>query len=211
MLPTGHDVIRIAEALALPLASFVSLRGRPQAADAFRILIHDERGQPLYHRMELGKVAESSDSNVGYASRCTFLMTIGGRGRCGIYAVRPALCAAFPAHFQDGVMTLVRVRPFCPKGSWRLGELDAPAHRQTQAVMDTQTIIFGAVIDAWNRHVQVQTSGDQQQAGAFFAFLHAAYNVLRKTDPTLFSDPARPIDRAVLPELVATRLAAQCS
>ena len=204
ILPSGHDVVRIAETLALPLASFVTLRSRPQETGAFRILIHDAQGQPLYHRMELGKIAEAGE---GYSARCVFLLTVAGRGRCGIYGVRPALCAAYPTSIREGALTLAGAHPYCPKGAWRLGDLDVPAHRLTHRVIDIQTIIFGAVIDAWNQHVQVQTTPTAQQASAFFAFLLRAYNLLRAQEPALFADADCPIDPGDLPHLITARLA----
>lgn len=204
ILPSGHDVVRIAESLALPLASFVTLRARPQESGAFRILLADAQGQLLYHRMELSKIAEPGE---GYSARCVFLLTVAGRGRCGIYGVRPALCAAYPTSMRDGALTLAGARPYCPKGAWRLGDLDVPAHRLTHAVIDTQTIISSAVIDAWNQQVQLQNDVAARQAGAFFAFLHRAYNLLREREPALFADAASPL----APTEITRRTAAQLS
>lgn len=113
VLPTGADIWRIANALQVPPESFL----RPLAAPAAHGFALDP-AQPLIYPA-LARRAQRSAS-----AACVFLLQFGDQAsRCGISALRPLPCQAFPAVAVAGQVG-VDAAPGCTCRAWSLAEID---------------------------------------------------------------------------------------
>jgi hypothetical protein len=73
-----------------------------------------------------------------------------GLGRCGIYPVRPRVCAAYPATLVDGEVAR-RTDVLCPDGAWGPGSaLASPAWRDRTARQYAELEIDALVNERWN-------------------------------------------------------------
>lgn len=172
VLLSGREALRIAQALALPLAAFVDLPSREHAEGEFRIVLRDAMtGQLRHHRMELRQHATPGES---FTRRCHFLSTHNDTVRCGCYAVRPRACAAFPyLESADDVVLSRLSRAYCPTGAWKSVAIDVPAHRLLRRDQEADRAIHDKVIDVWNARVPVEDR--PFDAGMFFDYLRDAY------------------------------------
>jgi Fe-S-cluster containining protein len=168
LLPSGHDVYRLATALHLPLSEFVSLRARDRREDDFRIRLAPDAAE--HYRLELRKYDEREGD---WARRCVFLLTVGGRGRCGVYAVRPVECALYPFTGAPDQIVLIRRRPYCPSDSWQSTPVDEPRNAALLRQKEAERRCFERVIDEWNAALR----GPATEAD-FFTHLLAAYQQL---------------------------------
>ena len=144
LLPSGHDVYRIYSSLRVPMGEIVSLRAREGCEAEFRIRLAPHAN--THYRMELKKLDERAGD---WERRCVFLMTVGGRGRCGIYSVRPVECALYPFAGEPELVTLLPRRPFCPPGSWQ-STPSGPTQSALLRQKREERQIFDRVVDDWN-------------------------------------------------------------
>ena len=99
-------------------------------------------------------------------------MTVGGRGRCGIYSVRPVECALYPFTGEPELVTLLPRRPFCPPGSWQ----STPSGETQKALLRQKAEerrIFDRFVDEWNASLTAPASEQD-----FFDHLVARYQKL---------------------------------
>src|SRR5262249_29915466 len=129
LLPTVVDVHRIARALRLPPSVFATLRARDGDGPGFPIHLTPAPPREAL-RLELKKVPDEAG---GYSRRCIFLLTLDGRGRCGVYGVRPVDCARYPVFVERDVVSLPRRLPLCPPGGWTLAIVDGGAARNLES------------------------------------------------------------------------------
>ena len=188
LLPTGHDVFRIATTLRLPLADFLTLRPRDRAEGDFRIILPSIPG--AFHRLEVRKIEEPS---AGFARRCVFLLTVGERGRCGIYQVRPAQCSRYPLTFDqpsnepfnEGRAKLIKRLPYCPPDSWSLAMLDVEGERLRHRGHERNVLVHDRVIERWNERIATTNPGAGEQD--FLDYLLASYERLSASGTALFA------------------------
>jgi Fe-S-cluster containining protein len=190
----GGDAYRIARTLKVPIADFVELEPSRESDERWAIRLDDST---LRYRMHLHRVA---DSFPGQPHRCLFLITIGERGRCGIYSVRPSLCAAYPTSFSGGLVGLDG-GDHCPPDSWQLESLDVPAFRLWHRRKRQGAVVYRAIVDGWNARVE---RGPAPHPRLYYEFLFNAYDQLRSGAPALLEDS--PLD-APAADAVATDVA----
>jgi Fe-S-cluster containining protein len=172
----GSDAYRISRTLKVPMADFLELQPSADPGPEWSIRLDD--GTTRY-RMHLKKV---KDPDPEYSTRCMFLVTIGDRGRCGIYAMRPSLCAAYPTSYTHGLIGLADGGQYCPPDSWQMESLDVPVFRLWHRRKRQGKIVYGAVVDAWNARAE------NAPPRLFYHFLFNAYQELETRAPELLGD-----------------------
>jgi Fe-S-cluster containining protein len=162
---TGRDAWVIGTNLRLPLESFlVYFPVGDQVERGFRL----EPGGPRFE-MALDKVGGFQRGNP-----CIFWIDLmNGRGRCGIYAVRPHVCQTYPA-YQHGDLVMLRDDVLCPEGSWSLAGMDLPLFRNRLYEFRIEQDIYSAVVAAWNEYLEREGHG--QRIDLFYAHVMNAYD-----------------------------------
>jgi Fe-S-cluster containining protein len=138
---SGLDVYRISVGLGLHPDQFAVPTSYGNPPDGFRVDTTEQT-----YRLSLDK--HRSGPSAGW---CTFWMPFdGGRGRCGIYALRPGVCRTYPATLRDGE---VAVRPdiMCPEGSWAASSDLFSARWRTRAERQYAELEIDAYLNRqWN-------------------------------------------------------------
>ena len=208
MLLSGREALRIAAALALPIADFTQFPFSEQERGEFRIVLYDAASQQRrYHRMELRQTPTPGES---HAKRCFFLSEQDGAVRCGCYPVRPRSCIAFPYQEHAGGVRLSRFeKAWCPKDEWKKVAVDVPAHRLLRREIEADREVYRAVIDTWNADRFEETT--RFAVAHFLEYLELAYQTLEAVTPPLFEGEARlmPAELLRLYDAAATALRAR--
>ncbi len=191
---TGGDAFRIARGLALPPNDFCELRWLGEEQGRYRILLNGLPGaEPRYYRLALRRLP---GDHPRYEKRCNFLLTVGERGRCGIYDLRPAVCRTYPTGLgDDGAVHLEAGGQYCPE-PWSLERIDVPAFRLRHQHRDRQIALWDALVDGWNARLRA----DAEAVGhsVFYRFLLDAYTDIAARAPSLLAadEPFAPVDVA---------------
>jgi Fe-S-cluster containining protein len=178
----GYDAWLIATRLRLPPESFLVF---------FPVAAEDEKGfllEPGGQRYEvaLDKVGEFQKGNP-----CIFWIDLmNGRGRCGIYPIRPYVCQSYPAYQQEETV-LLREDVLCPEGSWNLAGMDLSRFRRGLFRFRMEQDIYAYIVAAWNR--QVERQGVPRRLADYYAHLLEVYGRIEQV--------RRRLDAARLAEL----------
>jgi Fe-S-cluster containining protein len=143
------DAWRIARALVVPMADFCVLDWLERADGDFRILL-DTVAAPANRRHYTLALRKVADPDPRYRHRCVFLVSVGGRGRCGVYEHRPIVCSLYPTTVNHGVIGVDGGGRYCPPGSWQVADLDLVLARRRWLEYRVQRELHEAVIDRWN-------------------------------------------------------------
>jgi Fe-S-cluster containining protein len=181
----GHDAYRLSAGLRLPMRAFADMCWSVERDALHRILLDPGTdGERHWYRISLRKVPDVPEQ-----SRCVFLLSVGDLGRCGVYALRPGVCRAYPTQLEGDLVQL-RSTSYCPPGGWQLDTMDLPAFRAELLEKRRQDALYDRLVEAWNERV-VSTHADLR-VGDFFAFLDAAYGDLARRDPAPLSPTDEP-------------------
>ena len=174
---TGYDAWLLATVLHLPLDSFlVSIPGEAGNPRGFTL----EPGGARYE-IALDKVGEYRKGDP-----CVFWIDLAnGRGRCGIYSVRPLVCQTYPAYLDDDCVAL-REDVLCPPGAWQLAGLDLARLRGRLARLRMEQDVYAYVVDGWNR--ALERRGESRSLAEYYAYLIDFYAALDELHQSL--DPA---------------------
>ena len=184
----GGDAYRIARTLKLPMEHFVELSRHDEGT----IRLDDSASR---YRLHLKKVA---DPDPRFPGRCPFLLSIGDRGRCGIYAIRPSVCGAYPTSFAGGLIGLGDGGEYCPPDSWHLESLDVPLFRLWPRKKRQGEVLHQLLIEAWNARVS-----RPQHPRRYFHYLFNAYQEVEVQAPKLLGEaPLDEPDRAQLQTII---------
>jgi Fe-S-cluster containining protein len=156
---TGLDAWRIRRSQGLEYAQFVNvLPDDDPGGESFRI---GDRLCSLY----LAK-------NPLQPRACTFLMHLPGeQQRCGIYAERPLVCAAYPMQLRYGSVDL-RSDVRCAPSDWNLATLDYRRWRETFTAYAFERAVFGRIATQWNELAPMEDDAASQSR--FFLYIDAA-------------------------------------
>lgn len=176
VVPSGRDVWRIARALDVPpwafLKYFPSAGRRP---DAFHL-----GGSETGFRLALAKAPSRSTRS---PAPCTFLMrTRHGYHRCGLGALRPTVCRAFPSELVDGLIC-VRNDAGCTCRAWTLADVDLSEEADILAARQSEACEYHAVVARWNERVASALAGESFDFLAYCAFLLETYAELDASVP----------------------------
>jgi Fe-S-cluster containining protein len=169
----GWDVYRIARDLSLPPESFIELQGAPAPDLSHQLVIDADADGDRYCRLALRK----------QAGGCAFLLSIDGKGRCGIYGSRPDACRSYPAVLDGELFTLAK-REYCPPGAWE--DIDEAEYRPRYRRGQKQRAIFDVVTDGWNERILRRR--ERRSPSDLFAFLLRIYSLLETRRPSWFDD-----------------------
>lgn len=161
---TGLDVLRIARGLGLAPEEFV-VAVPMEDPSGFRL----DAGEQL-HRLALDKRREGEA-----AGWCVFWLALGSAaGRCGIYALRPQVCQAYPATLHDGEVVR-RSDVLCLAGAWGPGSaLAGPAWRR-RVERQYAELELDAIVNAhWDARASLPEPPDAALA-AYIAWLVEVY------------------------------------
>lgn len=183
----AYDVFRIAGSLRTPIADFAELRWLTEAERDYRILLDTSarESERRHHRITLRRVP---DPDPAHDTRCVFLVTVGTRGRCGIYSLRPGVCATYPTSLDGGLIGLDGGGKYCPPGGWQLAGIDVPAFRLQHRGRKRHDLVHDALVDAWNARILAASEAWSEQY--FFHYVLNAYRDLETRMPSLFDDEA---------------------
>jgi Fe-S-cluster containining protein len=169
----GWDVYRIARDLQLSPESFIELQAAAEPDLSHQLVLDVDERERRYQRLALKK------RNGG----CVFLLSLDGRGRCGIYPSRPDACRSYPAILDGEIFTLAR-REYCPPGGW--DGIDAAAYRRRYQRGQKQRAIHDVVGDGWNERVLRRR--ERRSPAELFAWLMRTYASLEARLPHWFDD-----------------------
>lgn len=168
VLPTGADICRIATQLQVPPESF--LRAIPAPESATNAFILDSTRQPLYAALARRSQKARAD--------CIFLMQLGERAaRCGLGALRPLSCQAFPAVGAPGMLS-VDEDQICTCRTWSLADLDRPHVSALLRQATHEQRQYEAVIASWNALVDDAPANTRFSFGDFCRYVVAASGAL---------------------------------
>lgn len=161
---TGGDLWRIATRLEVPPLAFV--RAVPAAPDATDGVLLALDGPPLH-------LALARRAVTGRQAACVFLMHIrDDLARCGLGALRPLACQAFPASGGDGMLQISEEHG-CTCRAWSLADLDRPAAAALLAQQTAERALDLPLIETWNAQVAAQAISPS--LAQFCAYLLHAY------------------------------------
>lgn len=174
----GREAFHLAAHLKVPLDEFCELRWTERRDGHYRIVLDGTPGAaPRFHRLVLRK---APDPEPRYESRCVFLLSIGERGRCGVYDLRPSACALYPTSLRDGLLGLEGGGRYCPEGAWQLPILDAPRLRAAHLQREAERRLWDGVVDGWNERVVAERL--VADAPRFHAFVWNVYQELAQLE-----------------------------
>lgn len=135
---TGRDVCRICDVLSVkPWDVVAACAAEDGAPDAFQLA----RGGP-FHQLALTK-------RPGADGACTFLWKVNdGHAQCGLGALRPGVCQAYPALLVDGVLCASSSACTCRR--WSVFDLDGDADRALLRELAVEQAEYAAIVRRWN-------------------------------------------------------------
>lgn len=171
VVPTGRDVWRISRALDTPPWTFLRyFEVREPRRDAFAL-----DGSARRFRIALAK-GKARRKNA--PPPCIFLMrTRGGSHRCGLGALRPLVCRAFPAELVDGLLYL-RPDSGCACTDWSLAQVDIAEETSLVQARDAESEEYCEVVARWNERLSFFPPGAYTDFPAFCSYLLDAYDEL---------------------------------
>ena len=182
---TLFDAYRIANTLKMPVTTFAELRWWEGPEEDYNIILSgapDAAAQ--YYRLSLKKVP---DPDPKYEKRCIFLVTVGDRGRCGVYGVRPDACRVYPTSYNNGVINIFATGgKYCPPGAWRIEDIDADYFRGGHLHRLRQKLIHNFLVDGWNERLLFDREEGSQEL--FFAFVQNSFRELERRAPEVFQE-----------------------
>lgn len=169
VIPTGRDVWRIARALELPPWDFLMYFESPQPRrDAFAL----DRS-PRRFRLALRKNPKRTSRG---AQACTFLVrTRNGHHRCGLGALRPGVCRAFPSESSGGVVRIL-ADTGCRCRTWTLADVDTEEEAEVIRERQADAEAYCEVVERWNREVLGFSDEPRLDFRDYCGFLLAAYD-----------------------------------
>lgn len=165
--PTGGDIWRIARQLHVPPESF--LRAIPAPLSAGDGVLFASHGKPMHVALARRAVKERQ-------AACVFLMQIGDDlARCGLGALRPLPCQAFPG-VGAGPRVSVAQEHGCTCRDWSLADLDRVAVADLVAREGAERELDRRLVHEWNVQVLAAASTTYDLVG-FCGYLMHAYAV----------------------------------
>lgn len=135
---------RIALTLAIPLGEVVVTRS---PLDEFTPSMTDPPVIPLDTGDQFLQLKRSLSTK-----SCVFMLGINGQGRCGIYGLRPHVCALFPFHLSDGE-SLFKVgnQNHCPVKWMRTDGLEEDASARHAMFLEDRAH-ERELVESWRAH-----------------------------------------------------------
>jgi len=181
---TGFDAFRLARALAAPPSDFCDLRWAAAPEGHYRILLNALPGaEKRYYRLVLRRL---DGDHPRFEHRCTFLLTVGERGRCGVYEARPNVCRTYPTSLDGESVGFDSGGRWCPPGAWTPDLVDVPLARLQHRRRDRHLALWNALVDGWN--ARLLATSEAVGHAFFYRFLLDAYVDLAARAPAL-DDP----------------------
>ncbi len=171
VIPTGRDVWRISRALDAPPWTFVTFFESPTARrDAF---VLDASGR--HFRLALAKQPSRRRKT---PAPCIFLMkTNNGLHRCGLGALRPMSCQAFPSEMSAGGIVGVNGLG-CTCRSWNLTDVDIDVERALVGNRLRDADEYAEVVGRWNDRVAAEAPPKPIAFSSYCDYLLEAYDAL---------------------------------
>lgn len=173
------DAYRIATTLRMPITEIAEMRYIDEPDGEYRIkLSGNAEAEPRFHRVVLRKAV---DPDPQYTGRCIFLLSVGDRGRCGIYGMRPFVCSTYPTSYDDGFIGLNAGGKYCPPNSWHLEQIDVAMFRSRQSKRSKQKQMHDLLVTAWNNRLADEKR--ESSVTEFFAYCTTACGELERLVP----------------------------
>ena len=173
------DAFRIATTLKMPITEIAEMRYIDEPDGEYKVKMSGNvETEPRFHRIVLRKAV---DPDPAFTGRCIFLVTVGERGRCGIYGMRPFVCSTYPTSYDDGFIGLNAGGKYCPPNAWHLETLDVAMFRSRQAKRTKQKAVHDLLIAAWN--LRLADERRDSTVTEFFSFCTTACSELEKMVP----------------------------
>jgi hypothetical protein len=171
VVPSGRDVWRIARALhAVPWSFVKYFPGAPDRPDSFAL----DRSEARF-RLVLDK---QPSKRAKTPAPCIFLLrTRHGHHRCGLGALRPAICQSFPSELVDGVLC-VRNDAGCTCRIWSLADVDLAEETARVEARQAEAVEYHQVVARWNALVDAAAPTTRTDFVAYCDFLLRAYDEL---------------------------------
>lgn len=199
------DAFRIATTLKMPITEVAEMRYIDEPDGEYKIkLSGNAEGEPRFHRIVLRK---GVDPDPQYTGRCIFLVTVGDRGRCGIYGMRPWVCSTYPTSYDDGFVGLNAGGKYCPPNGWHLETIDVANFRARHYKRAKQKLMHDLLVTAWNQRLVDENKNSS--VTEFFAFCTTACAEIEQMVPgstSLDEHVGTSIDVAEAVEEAAERL-----
>lgn len=170
----ASDVYRISRALALPMSDIADLRLNDPRDENVILDGAAAEGERGHYGLGLRKVP---DPDPKYPHRCLFLVTLGARGRCGIYDVRPGVCRVYPTTSWSGIVGVDGGGRYCPPPGWQLRMVDQPLARSRWVEVRAHRALHVAIAGAWNNRLISQK--ERGSEATFIDFIERVLEAIR--------------------------------
>lgn len=169
---TSLDVWRIARAMQVAPVDFVAYRLAPEAGEGrFQL----EPGGPFY-----ALVLAKRPLPEPLPAPCVFLLrTNDDHALCGLGALRPGQCRAYPVYVTGDVVGLINDAAGCVR-RWSYADIDVEAEREVSRGLAAEEAAHRATVGEWNE--RVNAGGQARSFEDFCAYLlnrHAAMEAAR--------------------------------
>lgn len=156
---SGHDVAVLAAATGLRPEQFIvlvrdsELSGESPEQARTGVMPSGGDGVRLVADGPLLSLVLDKKQRSAERAPCIFLLELRpGLARCGVYAHRPMVCAAFPFAFHHGSIA-PRDDALCGADAWALAALDLPALRGRVLRAELEWAVHRVVAAHWNERV----------------------------------------------------------
>jgi len=165
---SGLDLWRIHQAMELMPWQYTLYSDAPEdAVDGFRLV----PGGPLF-QVVLAKRGEIGQ----YGAPCIFLLKLSdGHAQCGLGALKPTACRAYPAALVDNLLRCESSACTCRR--WSLLDLDAEQDTSMLNEMLSEMAEYSEIVAAWNN--LLHEGHEPRSYHDFCSYVLAAYDALR--------------------------------
>jgi Fe-S-cluster containining protein len=171
VVPSGRDVWRISRTLDAPPWSFLKyFPGSADRPDSFAL----DRSETTFRLV----LAKPTSKRTKTEAPCIFLLrTRLGHHRCGLGALRPAVCSSFPSELVSGVLC-VRNDAGCTCRTWALADVNLDEETAQVTVRQAEAIEYHQIVARWNAVVGEASPSTRIDFIAYCEFLLRAYDDL---------------------------------
>lgn len=168
----GCDAWKIARELSIKPTDFLAFAQLQEEETPYNFQL-DGSGKSYYLVLNMNEQPDGS-------RRCMFGLNLPRHQlRCGIYALRPIACWAYPFVLEGGEPA-IKPWALCPEGAWNLDDIDLSPLREQLGRFQMEFCIYGLVVASWNEGVAKQLPLEKLDFRPFVNFVMDVYDKLEE-------------------------------
>jgi hypothetical protein len=171
VIPTGHDIWRIARQVGLPPTSFlVYFKVQTIHPDCFKL---DHSGQLFRLAFEKRAIDEIRPGP------CVFLnQTLNGSHICSLGELRPLVCKSFPVELHDNLV-VISPECDCTCRRWSLCDINLREERERLQRLSEGANEYHSIVAKWNRLVSETPSSLSADFAQYCSYLIQTYDSMQ--------------------------------